>query len=147
MLITLGCSLASHCLNHPFGPSRKLQRLRKLPLGLLAVKPDTSGKPLPWNTVTVKEQNRLWLIPFPGKQLCLFRISLNYQPVCIKLPFKKCPQIKYFPINLRHKLLFFFCFQSKALLSHFRTSGTPSKRGYCEKATLSNTSSIFFLSL
>lgn len=91
-------------------------------------KPDTNEKPRPPNAATVEEQNRLWLIPFPGKRLRLFRISLNYQPVCIKLPFKKCPQIKYFPINLRHKLLFFSVFNQKPFLSHFHTSGTPTRR-------------------
>lgn len=128
----LGCFPPRRCRNNPFWP---LPKAPKRPsVGLHHGKPDTNGKPRPANTATVKKQNRLWLIPFSGKRLCLFGTPLNFQPVCVKFAIQKIPSNKILPHQPKAQTPFFFsCFQSKTFLSHFHTSGTPTGGGIVRK--------------
>lgn len=142
----LGCFPSRRCRNNPFWP---LPKAPKRPsVGLHHGKPDTNGKPRPANTATVKKQNRLWLIPFSGKRLCLFGTPLNFQPVCVKFAIQKIPSNKILPHQPKAQTPFFFsCFQSKTFLSHFHTSGTPTGGSIVRKRCFPIPPHFFFFEL
>lgn len=142
----LGVSRQDAAVTILFGPFQKLQN--GPPLAFTTVNPTPMGNLDRQTQRPLRNRTVSGLFLSPANASAYLVLLSTFSQSASNLPFKKFPQIKYFPINLRHKLLFFFsCFQSKTFLSHFHTSGTPTGGGIVRKRCFPIPPHFFFFEL